>query len=135
MADCPLTNFIPSTCSPTTTDNDGLWTSWLVASEVFHYKASGSNQAKTNAWRLFQGLEFLYNVSFMGKCCHKFIVFDQVTGKPGLMARSVVKSTVAVSGGTWHNSSVHRGWKWKGDTSSDEVSNSYLAHTIHYNNM
>ena len=37
------------------------------------------------------------------------------------MARSVVKSTVAVSGDTWHNSSVNRGWQWKGDTSSDEV--------------
>ena len=47
------------------------------------------------------------------------------------MARSVVRSTVAVSGDTWHNSSIHRGWLWKGDTSSDEVGNVYLAHVIH----
>lgn len=116
VADCPLVNYTPSTCSPTTTDNDGLWTSWLVASEVFRYKVSGSNQAKNNAWRLFQGLEFLYNV----------------TGKSGLMARSVVKSTVAVSGDTWHNSSVNRGWQWKGDTSSDEVVGHMFAYPIVY---
>lgn len=54
--------------------------------------------------------------------------YYQVTGKPGLMARSVVKSTVAVSGDTWHNSSIKRGWQWKGDTSSDEVSTAGCSH-------
>jgi len=54
--------------------------------------------------------------------CNSFTDFTlQVTGKAGLMARSVVKDTVNVTSGTWHNSSVHRGWLWKGDTSSDEV--------------
>ena len=63
MSDCPLFNYIPSTCSPQTTDNDGLWTSWLVAAEVFRYKVTGSSQAKSNAWELFNGMQFLYNVS------------------------------------------------------------------------
>ena len=39
----------------------------------------------------------------------------------GLMARSVVSENVTVEGGEWHNSSTEPGWKWKGDTSSDEV--------------
>lgn len=37
VADCSLTNFDPATCAPHTTDNDGLWTSWLVAAEAFRY--------------------------------------------------------------------------------------------------
>jgi len=63
VSDCPLFNYIPSTCSPQTTDNDGLWTSWLVAAEVFRYKVTGNSQAKSNAWELFRGMQFLYNVS------------------------------------------------------------------------
>ena len=37
VADCSLTNFEPASCAPHTTDNDGLWTSWLVAAEAFRY--------------------------------------------------------------------------------------------------
>ena len=37
------------------------------------------------------------------------------------MARSVVKDNVTVVGGVWHESDSIPGWKWKGDTSSDEV--------------
>ena len=45
------------------------------------------------------------------------------------MARSVVGENVSVDG-DWYNSSSEPGWKWKGDTSSDEVgesSRSYRA--------
>ena len=45
----------------------------------------------------------------------------QVTGVRGLMARSVVTENVSVEGEVWHNSTSQPGWKWKGDTSSDEV--------------
>ena len=45
----------------------------------------------------------------------------QVTGVRGLMARSVVEENVTTGGGDWYNSSTEPGWKWKGDTSSDEV--------------
>ena len=48
------------------------------------------------------------------------------------MARSVVRDTVKVSGGTWHNSSYYKGWKWKGDTSSDEVVGHMFALSIAY---
>ena len=63
VADCPLTNFTPSSCTPGPTDNDGLWTSWLVASEAFRYHVTKDPVAKSNAWSLFSGLQFLVNVS------------------------------------------------------------------------
>ena len=37
------------------------------------------------------------------------------------MARSVVTENDTVEGDDWHNSTSDPGWKWLGDTSSDEV--------------
>ncbi len=48
----------------------------------------------------------------------------------GLMARSVLRQNTTVPGGTWHNSSSHPEWQWKGDTSSDEVAGHMFAYPI-----
>ena len=56
----------------------------------------------------------LYHVYCLSNVC-------QVTGIQGLMGRSVVHVNSTVCGGVWHNSSTQPEWKWKGDTSSDEV--------------
>lgn len=63
VADCSLTDFIPSSCVPHTTDNDGLWTSIALAAEAFRYQVTGDEEAKENAWSLFLGMQFLNNVS------------------------------------------------------------------------
>lgn len=62
VSDCPLTDYVPDTCAPYTTDNDGLWTSWLVASEAFRYQVTRDPAARANSWDLFQGMQFLVNV-------------------------------------------------------------------------
>lgn len=62
VADCHLTAYISFTCTPHTTDNDGLWTSIALAAEAFRYKVTGDADARTNAWNLFQGMQFLNNV-------------------------------------------------------------------------
>ena len=56
----------------------------------------------------------------------------QVTGVPGLMARSVLKENSTIPDGVWHNSSTCPGWIWKGDTSSDEVVGHMFAYPIVY---
>ena len=63
VSDCPLTDYNVTTCSPYTTDNDGLWTSWLVGAESLRYAVTGNTSARENAWSLFQGMAFLNNVS------------------------------------------------------------------------
>lgn len=65
VADCPITSYTPSTCTPGHTDNDGLWTSWLVGSEAFRYWVTKDPIARANAWSLFLGLQFLVNVSLI----------------------------------------------------------------------
>ena len=62
VADCPLTDYIPSTCSPQTSDNDGLWTSLLVVAESLRYQVTKDPQAQSNAWALFKGMKFLNDV-------------------------------------------------------------------------
>ena len=63
VADCSLTDYVPLSCGPHSTDNDGLWTSWLVASEALRFSVTRDPAARENAWALFTGLRFLVNVS------------------------------------------------------------------------
>ena len=67
VADCPLTNYTPSSCSPSTTDNDGLWTSLLVVAEAFRYRVTGDQGARETSWNLFKGLKFLIEVLVMSE--------------------------------------------------------------------
>ena len=63
VADCGLTDSLPTSCAPHATDNDGLWTSIALAAEAFRYQVTGEESARDNAWSLFQGMQFLNNVS------------------------------------------------------------------------
>jgi hypothetical protein len=85
-------------------DNDGLWTSIYVASQAFRYAVTKDPEAKRNAWRAFEGMELLNNV----------------TGIPGLMARSVLPRDQPYSGGTWYNSTVYPELKWKGTYNNND---------------
>jgi hypothetical protein len=107
-------------------DNDGLWTGMYIAAQAWRLAASidisvaDADAARAEAWRGYEGLEFLHNV----------------TGIPGLMARSVIRCGTKHGAGDepltgWVNSSVcFPGydqpdspccWTWKTDASSDEV--------------
>ena len=65
VGDCPIANYTPSTCVPGPTDNDGLWTSWLVGAEAFRYHVTKDPVARANAWSLYSGLRLLVDVSFI----------------------------------------------------------------------
>eukprot|EP01127_Copromyxa_protea_P019902 TRINITY_DN6553_c0_g1_i2.p1 TRINITY_DN6553_c0_g1~~TRINITY_DN6553_c0_g1_i2.p1 ORF type:complete len:615 (-),score=101.90 TRINITY_DN6553_c0_g1_i2:48-1892(-) len=97
-------------------DNNGLWTSMYLAGECFRYSITKDPEVKKNAWKYFEGLEFLVNV----------------TGIPGLMARSALYQNEFPQGGTWHHSKTYPGWIWKGDTSSDEVCGHLMVHPLVY---
>jgi hypothetical protein len=116
--DCYLDSFgnIPS-CLNHDNDNNGLWTSLVVAAEVFRYAVTGDNDAYETAVSYFEGMRML----------------NVFTGIKGLMARSfIVPGEPITSGGTWHNVTIpgYEGWQWKGDTSSDEVTGHMFAYPI-----
>lgn len=126
-------------------DNDGLWTGMLVASQIFRFAATKSEEARTLAWHHFAAMEFLHNV----------------TGTAGFIARTAVRCGDSHQGGDgticpagspnscgWVNSTAcYAGvdnvtsvdstsccWQWKRDTSSDEVTGHFftllLAHEL-----
>ena len=114
----PAAGDVAAPCAMGDGDNDGLWTSIVLAAEAFRHAtaraegdAAGAEAARAAVALRLSGMQLLYNV----------------TGVPGLMARSCVDPTEAHGGThdreTWRNVTVrgYEGWLWKGDTSSDEV--------------
>jgi hypothetical protein len=105
-----------STSQTVTNDNDGLWTAIYLSSECFRYAVTKDPEAKKNAIRAFEAMEKL----------------ETITGKPGFPARSYVTADESTGqGGEWHLTPDGK-WKWKGDTSSDEIVGHMLAYPLFY---
>ena len=101
-------------------DNDGLWTAMYVAAESFRFKVTGEADARANAR---QGMNAL-------------IRLEAITGIPGFPARSFIK--VRAPGRTCSRRTANgttrrtKQWRWKGDTSSDEIVGHYFVYPIYY---
>ncbi len=99
-----------------TNDNDGLWTSIYLAAESFRYATTGDKEAYDNAVHTFLAMEKLQTVNPI----------------PGFVARSYVANNESTGhGGEWHVSADGK-WKWKGDTSSDEIVGHMFAYPLFY---
>ncbi len=98
-------------------DNDGLWTALYVAAESFRFKVTGEAEAKLFAR---QGMEAL-------------IRLEEITGNPGFPARSMIRKgeDIQPADGEWHDTPDGL-WRWKGDTSSDEIAGHYFVYPIYY---
>lgn len=97
-------------------DNDGLWTAMYIAAECFRYKVTGERDARENARMGMQAL----------------MRMEEITGIPGFPARSFIKVGVDVQpgDGEWHDT-PDKVWRWKGDTSSDEIVGHYFIYPIY----
>jgi hypothetical protein len=106
-----------TTNQPVSTDNDGLWTAMYVAAECFRYKVTGQAEARDHAR---QGMQAILRL-------------ESITGTSGFPARSLIKvgEDVQPKDGEWHDA-AETGWRWKGDTSSDEIVGHYFAFAIYY---
>lgn len=106
-----------STSRTVSTDNDGLWTAIYVAAECFRYKVTGQPDARENARRGMQAI----------------LRLESITGISGFPARSFIKMDVDQQprDGEWHDA-AEKGWRWKGDTSSDEIVGHYFVYPIYY---
>ncbi len=98
-------------------DNDGLWTAMYVAAECFRYKVTGEKDARENA-RV--GMNALMRL-------------EEISGNPGFPARSFIKVGVDVQpkDGEWHDT-PDKLWRWKGDTSSDEIVGHYFIYPLYF---
>jgi hypothetical protein len=121
---------------PMDDDNDGSYTAFYMAMECLRYAVTGDDQARENANRAFESIEFLHTV----------------TGMDGFIARTAVPSTWTLMADPneeispqeaadrrirdprykqveqrWRLSSDGK-WLWKGDTSSDEVTGHFFGY-------
>ena len=117
VADCSF--IVPGNLSksfPISTDNDGLWSAIYIAAECYRYVATGAPEARRNALRSIEAL----------------IRLEAITGIPGFPARSFVANDEALPGdGEWHLT-LDGKWRWKGDTSSDEIVGHYFAYSVYF---
>ena len=112
-------------------DNDGLWTSMAAMAEVYRYQVTKSPEARATAWRMFEGLELL----------------GQVTGAyPSFVARTFTKLSDNDYGiptaldpdctdDCWYASPNDAGWWYKGDTSSDELCGHMAIYPMLYDSV
>jgi hypothetical protein len=98
-------------------DNDGLWTAIYVAAECFRYKVTGEIDAREYAR---QGMQAMMRL-------------EEITSIQGFPARSFIKIGVdeLPKDGEWHTTPDGI-WRWKGDTSSDEIVGHYFVYPIYY---
>jgi hypothetical protein len=98
-------------------DNDGLWTAMYVAAECFRFKVTGDSAARDFAR---QGIQAMMRL-------------ESITGIRGFPARSFIKPDTEAQpkDGEWH-ATADGAWKWKGDTSSDEIVGHYLGYAVYY---
>ena len=109
-----------STATLIDTDNDGLWTSMYLASELFRYAATGSIEAQQNAYEALVAMERLTTIS----------------GIPGFPARTYEIDQFQRS--NWNKNSNYGVWKksknpdwvWKTTTSSDESCGHFFAYAL-----
>ena len=104
-------------------DNDGGHTTHYLSAMAFKYAATGDEKARAEALDAFKAMAWL----------------DDITGKPGFIARSIwsVKADKGQrarhgSGGLpakWYPTADGL-WIWKGDTSSDEVNGHMYAVSV-----
>ncbi|PYV12909.1 MAG: hypothetical protein DMG07_15990 [Acidobacteria bacterium] len=106
-----------STNRTVSSDNDGLWTAMYVAAESFRYKATGEVEARAFARQGIEALERL----------------ESISGIPGFPARSFIEigRDDEVRDGEWHDTPDGK-WRWKGDTSSDEIVGHYFGYSVYY---
>lgn len=108
------------TCRYIASDNDGLWTSLTVAAESFRYATTGEEEARQLARKSMRALlDLVYK-----------------SGAPGFPARAIARideDNVILSDFNeerWKRSPV-AGWRFKTDTSSDEIDGHYFAWYIY----
>jgi hypothetical protein len=106
-----------STNQMVSSDNDGLWTQMYIAAEAFRYAVTKEADARANARQGFEAM----------------LRLEEITGIPGFPARSFIKigEDVQPQDGEWHTTPDGQ-WRWKGDTSSDEIVGHYFGYAVYH---
>jgi hypothetical protein len=130
-----------STIVPDDDDNDGEYTAMYLAMESFRYAVTGNPEAKERAKKAFDFLHYLREVTGMDGFFARTIVpasWDKMhymnrTYSPQELAEKLIKNPRHKPvEKRWHLSADGK-WRWKGDTSSDELDGHFFGYYWYYN--
>ncbi|AYN68622.1 hypothetical protein D1013_15170 [Euzebyella marina] len=97
-------------------DNDGLWTSMYLASQVYRYKVTGNEEALKNCYESMEAMERLFTINDV----------------PGFPSRSFERSGYIESlhdSDRWQHTDDPE-WDWKSTTSSDEAIGHIFVYSV-----
>ncbi len=126
---------------PDDDDNDGEYTAMYLAMESFRYATTKDPIAKERAKKAFDFLQYLREVTEMDGFFARTIIpvswkrshdMDR-TYSPQQLAEEIIRDPRRKSvEKRWHVSKDGK-WKWKGDTSSDELCGHLFGYYCYYN--
>ena len=120
-----------STGTYSDTDNDGLWTSLYLASELFRYNVTKAEDAKLNAYEAFEGMERLTDITGLDgfpSRSYERDGYEQGLGSNGF-SEEWRKEWVKKNGRIWRLTEDER-WRWKSSTSSDESCGHFFVYAL-----
>jgi hypothetical protein len=101
--------------------SDNLWTGMYLASQMFRYKATGSEEAKQNAYESFEALERMHSVTGIAGLFARSFERDYIlanTKTEGWQKRELVTGSPAL---LWLPAEDHSNWTWRSTASSDQT--------------
>ncbi|UZR98291.1 ligand-binding sensor domain-containing protein [Chondrinema litorale] len=130
-----------STMVPDDDDNDGEFTSNYLAMESFRYAVTQDPQAKERAKKAFDFLQYLREVTDANGFFARTIIpvsWEQShdmnrTYTEHELAEELIKNPRHKPVETRWHVSEDGAWKWKGDTSSDEICGHFFGYYCYYN--
>jgi len=129
-----------STWTPRDDDNDGQYTAMYLAMESFRYAATQDPQAKANATRAFEALRFLQTVTETSGFVARTVIPISWTSMADpnrtisdrQWAEMVVDNPREKRIETRWRRSRDGKWRWKADTSSDEITGHMFGYLFYY---
>lgn len=110
--------------------SDNLWTAMYLASQLFHYKVSGSEEAKENAYEAFEAMERLHTVTNIPGLFARSFERDykvENSKKEGWERKELLSGSPA---SLWLPASDHQNWTWRSTASSDQTVGQIFALTM-----
>jgi len=125
---------------PRDDDNDGEYTSLFLLGECFRYAVTKNPQAKANADKAYEALEFLQKVTETDGFFARTVIpvswtrmadpNEELTDEEKA-SRRIRDPRCKPIEKRWRKSSDGK-WLWKGDTSSDEMNGHMMAYHFYY---
>ena len=111
--------------------SDNLWTAMYLVGQLYHYKVTGSREARQNAYESFEALERLHTVTGIRGLFGRSFERDHITENnkgPGWREQELRSGSPA---SLWLPAADYHNWTWRSTASSDQtVGQVYALTTI-----